>query len=182
MKNKKYIGIFCSAAELEEKYVKPAEEFARLMAQKGYHLVWGGTDRGLMKVIADEVQKGGGELIGVTIDVFKDIARKDVTEIIISTSLGERKSTMLLKADVIVALVGGVGTLDELTEVIELKKQGKHNKPIVVLNTDNFYEGLKIQLQRMQQEGFIHNRPISEHIYFADTVVDAMKYIESASP
>lgn len=176
--NKKYIAVFCSAAELEEKYIVTARQFATLMSQNGYHLVWGGSNKGLMKVIADEVAQSGGELIGVTIDIFNDIVREGVTEKIISPTLGERKATMLLRADAIVTLVGGVGTLDEITEVIELKKQGKHNKPIIILNTDHFYDGLKMQLEKMQEEGFMH-KPIFDLIDFADTPEEAMVYLES---
>lgn len=174
-----YIAVFCSAAELDEKYIQSAQEFARLMGKHGYYLVWGGSNKGLMKTIADEVQKGGGELVGVTIDVFKDVARKDANEIIIAKSLGERKATMLLRADAIVVLVGGVGTLDEAMEVIELKKEKQHAKPIVFLNTDNFYEGLKQQLQRMQNEGFMHVH-VDKLVYFADTAEDAIEYISKA--
>ena len=176
MKAKKYIAVFCSAAELDEKYVKHAEEFAQEMARQGYHLVWGASNTGLMKTVADGVEKGGGELVGVSIDVFQAVIRPNATEIIMATSLGERKATMLMRADAIVVLVGGIGTLDEVTEVIELRKQGKHTKPIVFLNTDKFYEGLLIQLKRMKEEGFLH-KPLEDIIYFADTVDEAMDYI-----
>ena len=176
MNKGKYIAVFCSAAELGKKYIKPAEEFAKLIAENGYHLVWGGSDTGLMKVIADEVQASGGDLIGVTIEVYKDVIRKNVTEMIISPSLGERKATMLVRSDAIVVLAGGIGTLDEVTEVLELKKQGKHNKPVVLLNTAHFYDGLKIQLQKMQDEGFMH-KPLGELIFFAGTPEEAIDYI-----
>lgn len=176
--NKKYIAVFCSAANLEEKYTKPAEEFARLMGQEGYHLVWGGSDKGLMKVIADEVEKAGGDLIGVTIDIFNDVIRQNITEAIVSPTLGERKSTMLLRSDAIVVLVGGIGTLDEITEVMELKKQGKHNKPIVLLNSDHFYDGFEIQLKKMENEGFMH-KSLHELLFFAQTPEEAIAYINS---
>lgn len=175
--NKKYIAVFCSAAELEEKYVNAAKAFAVLMAEHTYNLVWGGSNTGLMKTIADEID-GKGDLIGVSIEVFNSVIRKNITETIIAPSLGERKATMLLRADAIVVLVGGVGTLDEVTDVMELKKQGKHNKPIVLLNTDNFYEGLKTQLIKMQHEGFMHVQ-VEELVYFADTPQQAIDYINT---
>ena len=177
--HKKYIAVFCSASELEEKYISAAKEFARLMTEHGYHLVWGGSNTGLMKTIADEVEKGKGELIGVSIEVFNTVIRKDITETIISPTLGERKSTMLLRSDAIVVLVGGIGTLDEVTDVMELKKQGAHNKPIVLLNTDNFYDGLKTQLEKMKNEGFLH-KPLDELIYFAETPQEAIDYINTS--
>ncbi|HSW88003.1 MAG TPA: TIGR00730 family Rossman fold protein [Candidatus Saccharimonadales bacterium] len=172
----KYIGVFCSANDLEEKYTTPAKEFAKLMTEHGYNLVWGGSDRGLMRTIASAVQDGGGKIVGVTIARYQERARKNADEMILASSLGERKATILERSDAIVVLVGGIGTLDELSEMLELKKQGKHNKPIVVLNTDNFYEGIKVQLQKMKDDGFL-NRPLEDFIYFADKPIEAIEYI-----
>ncbi|MBI2621110.1 MAG: TIGR00730 family Rossman fold protein [Candidatus Levybacteria bacterium] len=178
----KYIAVFCSAQNVDEKYVKAATEFGELLAKNKYHLVWGGTDEGLMKVIADEVKNGGGKLHGVSHGVFQHLARKDADEMIIAKSLGERKAAMLERSNAIIALVGGIGTLDEITEIIELKKTKHHNKPIIFLNTDNFYNGLKIQLQKMKDEGFLESslgHPLDEDLfYFADTPNDAIEYIK----
>lgn len=172
----KHIAVFCSANELEEKYTIPAREFAQLIAENGYHLVWGGSDSGLMKVIAEAVQAGGGKTVGISMEILRAKARKDATEMIIAKNLGERKATMLKRSDAIVVLVGGLGTLDELTEILELKKHKLHNKPIVILNTENFYEGLKVQLQKMKDDGFL-TRPLDELIYFADQPQEAIDYI-----
>lgn len=177
MKKLKYIAVFCSANELDEKYVNPAKELAKKMTKNGYHLVWGGTDKGLMKVMASTVQEGGGKLIGITVEFLKKEARKEADEMIISASISERKSMMLQRCDAIVVLVGGTGTLDEVTEIIELKKHNLHNKPVVILNTENFYEGLKVQLQKMKDDGFL-TRPLDELVYFADTPPEAIDYID----
>jgi hypothetical protein len=84
---------------------------------------------------------------------------------------------MLLKrASAIILLVGGVGSLDEVTEMLEHKKHNIHNKPIVVLNTDNFYRGLKIQFQRMKKDRFL-TKELNELIYFADDPKSAINYI-----
>jgi uncharacterized protein (TIGR00730 family) len=175
--NNRSIAIFCSASELSKKYIKEAEEFASLMVERGYDLVWGGSDRGLMKTVASVVQEKGGKITGVTIDVFKNVARENADEMIIAQTLGERKGTMLDLSDAVVVFAGGIGTLDELAEVLELKKQGQHNKPVVVLNTDNFYKGLVMQLQRMQEEGLIH-KSVNELIYFTESSREAMNFIQ----
>ncbi len=172
----KYICIFCSANDLDERYTAPAQELATLMAQNGYHLVWGGSDKGLMKIIADGVKAGGGRLVGISMKLLKSSVKKDADEIIIAKDLGERKATMLKRSDAIAVLVGGIGTLDEITEVLELKKHGIHKKPIVILNTDNFYEGLKIQLQKMKDDGFI-NKALEDLIFFVDKPQEAIDYI-----
>jgi uncharacterized protein (TIGR00730 family) len=108
--------------------------------------------------------------------LIKDTAHKDADEMIIEKDLGTRKATMLKRSDALVVLVGGIGTLDEITEVLELKKHGTHNKPIVILNTENFYEGLKVQLQKMKDDGFI-NKALDDLIYFADTPKEVVEHI-----
>lgn len=173
------IGIFCSANELEEKYTKPALEFARLMAKNGYNLVWGGTDQGLMNLVASEVQNNGGKIIGVSVEHLKHLARKNVDEMIITKSPGERKATYLKRSNAIIVLVGGIGTFDEVTDVLENKKHGLLDIPVVVLNTDNFYEGFRNQLQRMQDDGFLI-KPFEEMIHFANTPQEAMDVINKS--
>ena len=174
---KRNIGIFCSSNNIEEKYTKPALELSRLIAKKGFNLIWGGTDTGLMNLIATEVQSSGGKIIGVSVEHLKHLARENADEMIITKSPGERKATYLQKADAIIALVGGIGTLDEITDVLENKKHGLWNKPMAILNTDNFYSGFKKQLQKMQTEGFLP-RPLKEFIFFAKTPKEAMDFIQ----
>ncbi len=170
------IGVFCSARNLDEKYTKSALEFARLLVENGYNFVWGGSDQGLMNLMASEVQNGGGKIIGVSVEYLKHLARKNADEMTITKNPGERKATYLKKSDAIVVLVGGIGTFDEVTDVLENKKHGLWNKPVVVLNTDNFYDGFKNQLQRMQDEGLL-TTPFEKHIHFANTPPEVMDYI-----
>ncbi|MDO8514272.1 MAG: TIGR00730 family Rossman fold protein [bacterium] len=177
------ICVFCSASEIAEKYTKPAAEFAKLLGEHGHTLVWGGSDKGIMKVIASGVQDAGGKIVGISVEFLKEHTRRNADEMIIAKTLGERREAMLERADAIVAMVGGIGTLDEVTEVLELKKHGVHKKPIVILSTGSFYEGLKQQLEKMEKEGFLRSAkiplPLDELIYFADTPKDAMRYIEA---
>lgn len=172
----KNIGVFCSAKDLPEKYTLPARRFSKLIAESGYNLVWGGSDVGLMKVVAKGVREGGGKILGVSIDLYSHVAHKDPDEMVIAKDLGERKATMLKMSDAIVCLPGGSGTLDEITDIIEEKKSNLHNKTIIVLNTANFYSGLKIQFNKMDEEGFLH-RPLDELVYFVDTPEQALEYI-----
>ena len=173
----KNICVFCSMNEVEKKYVDVTEELGCLIAKNNFNLVWGGGNRGLMKVIADSVQSNGGKVFGVTMELFKGHRRMKADEMIITKDFPERKKLLLKKADAIILLAGGVGSLDEITEVIELKKHSFHFKPVVVLNTDKFYEGLKIQLQRMEKDGFL-TKALDEFLYFADTPSEAINYIK----
>lgn len=171
------IGVFCSASDVEKKYTEPAIEFAKLLANAGHHLVWGGSDRGLMKLVADTFQTSGGKIYGVSMEILRSHARKNADEMTVAKDLGERKAMMLKRSDVVVMMVGGIGSLDEVMGVLELKKHRVHQKPVVVLNTRDFYRGLHVQLKRMRDDGFI-DRPLDELIHFADTPKDAMRYIE----
>ncbi len=137
-----------------------------------------------MKIIADGVQESGGKLIGVSMEHFKHKARPNVDEMTITPDLSARKVLLLKKADAIVALAGGIGTLDEVTEVLALRRHGDHHKSIVFLNTEGFYEGIKMQLETMNREGFLGNTDndvvpgLDGVAHFADTPEDAMRYIE----
>jgi len=176
------VCVFCSASDVAEKYTRPAAEFAALLGKGGHTLVWGGNNRGIMNLIAQKAKDAGGKLIGVNVRRFKHWVFDGADEMHFLETLAERKAVLIEKADAVVVLVGGIGTLDEASEVLELKKHGAHIKPLVILNTDNFYDGLKRQLERMESDGFLnsveHDVHLSELIYFAESPEDAMAYLE----
>ncbi|MCF3178006.1 TIGR00730 family Rossman fold protein [Streptomyces sioyaensis] len=171
------ICVFCSAADLDDRYVVPARQFAELMGKGGHALVWGGSDAGLMNVMAEGVQQAGGKLIGVSVEFLAHKAFAGADEMVVTRNLAERKAQMLARADAIVVMVGGMGTLDEATEILELRKHGMHTKPVVVLNTAGFYDGLKEQFQRMEAEGFLPV-PLTDLVFFAADGVGALAYLE----
>ncbi|MFF4601333.1 TIGR00730 family Rossman fold protein [Streptomyces sp. NPDC001339] len=171
------ICCFCSAADLDDRYLTPARQFAELIGKGGHALVWGGSDTGLMKVMADGVQEAGGKLIGVSVEFLVHKARQGVDEMIVAKDLAERKAQMLARADAVVIMVGGMGTLDEATEILELRKHGLHSKPVVLLNTAGFYDGLKTQFARMESEGFLP-LPLAELVFFAEDGAAALAYLE----
>lgn len=173
------ICVFLSAADLDDRYTRPAREFAELLGKGGHTLVWGGSDVGLMKVVADGVQEAGGRLLGVSVDFLAAEARTGADEMVIARDLGERKALLLEKADAVVIMVGGTGTLDEATEILELKKHGKTEKPVVLLNTAGFYDGLKQQFRRMEDEGFLP-RPLTDLVFFAEEPVGVLAYLEES--
>lgn len=172
------VCVFCSANDLADEYVEAGRTFARHLAERGHTLIWGGTNTGLMEVIASAVQAGGGRIIGVSLELWREVTRPDADEMVIAATLGERKAAMLERSDALAMLVGGFGTFDEITEVVELKRQGAHAKPIVVLNTAGFYDGLRQQLERMEAEGFLSS-PVASYLGFADTPDEAIGYLEA---
>ncbi|MFE7751949.1 TIGR00730 family Rossman fold protein [Streptomyces sp. NPDC057428] len=173
------ICVFLSAADLDDRYTVPAREFAELLGRGGHTLVWGGSESGLMKVVADGVQEAGGRLVGVSVDFLAAKARTDADEMVIAKDLAER-TLLLEKADAVVIMVGGTGTLDEATEILELKKHGKHTKPVVLLNTAGFYDGLRQQFQRMDDEGFLP-LPLTDLVFFAKDAVGALAHLEESA-
>ena len=182
------ICVFCSSNNLEDKYLKPAKELANMFVQSNYDMVYGGSEYGLMKVMADTMQSSGRKIIGVTVPIYADFLRQNADKKIIAKDLGERKKIILDKSDAIVVLIGGIGTIDELFEVMELKRQGYHDKPIIVLNTDGYYDGLIMQLKRIDNEKLfkagdnsnIKIRTLAEFIQFVDTPLEVMEIIENS--
>jgi uncharacterized protein (TIGR00730 family) len=175
------ICVLLSAADLDERYTRPAHEFAQLMGRAGHTLVWGGSDTGLMKVVADGVREAGGRLVGVSVDFLRTFARHDVDEMLIADNLADRKALLLARADAVVVMVGGLGTLDEATDILELRKHRLHDKPIVLLNTEGFYDGLVLQLRRMEAEQFLPLR-LAELLYVARDGAEALAHIEASRP
>ncbi|MCX4742919.1 LOG family protein [Streptomyces antibioticus] len=184
------ICVFLSAADLDARYTRPAREFGALLGKGGHTLVWGGSDTGLMKVVADGAQEAGGRLCGVSVDFLAAKARAGCDEMVIATSLAwgsphalgqwGSKRLLLEKSDAVVVMVGGTGTLDEATEILELKKHGHTDKPVVLLNTEGFYDGLKTQFRRMEAEGFLP-RPLTDLVFFAEEPVGALAYLEESA-
>ncbi len=173
------ICVFLSAADLDERYTRPAREFAELLGRAGHTLVWGGSDTGLMKVVADGVREAGGQLVGISVVFLREWARKDADEMVIANDLAERKALMFTRSDAVVVMAGGLGTLDEATEILELKKHGLHDKPVVLLNTAGFYGGLALQLRRMEEEGFLPV-PVDDLVFVTDDGARALAHLEES--
>ena len=170
------ICVFLSAADLDERYTRPAREFGELIGAGGHTLVWGGSDTGLMKVVADGVHEAGGRLVGISVELFRGVARVGADEMVFTKDLAERKAVLLERADAIVVMAGGLGTLDEATDILEHRKHGLHDKPVVLLNTAGFYEGLTLQLRRMESEGFLPV-PLDDLVHITDDGAEALAYL-----
>jgi hypothetical protein len=106
-------------------------------------------------------------------------ARHDADEMVIAENLGERKALLLARSDAIVVMAGGLGTLDEATDILEQRKHGLHDKPVVLLNTAGFYDGLTLQLQRMEDEGFLPV-PLADLVFVTDDNARALTHLEES--
>jgi uncharacterized protein (TIGR00730 family) len=141
-------------------YAAAARALGTELASRGVGLVYGGGRVGLMGEIADAVMSGGGEAIGVIPEALfdRELGHRGLTELRVVASMHERKALMAELADGFVALPGGIGTLEELVEVMTWSQLGIHAKPCGVLDAAGFYAGLRGLLDHMVTEGFLHER------------------------
>ncbi len=154
----KRICIFCgSHFGTDPAYRAAAADFGRHMVERGLGLVYGGGDVGMMGTVADAVLAGGGEVIGVIPRSLRDreVAHKGLTELQVVDSMHERKRLMYAQADAVVALPGGIGTLDELFESMTWNQLGIHLKPAGVLNIEGYFDPLVAMLDRALDQGFV---------------------------
>ncbi|MEZ4819370.1 MAG: TIGR00730 family Rossman fold protein [Bdellovibrionota bacterium] len=175
----KKIAVYLSAVTENKHYVSITQSLGELIVQSGYGLVFGGSGVGLMKVLADTVLDQGGYVSGVSVKVLQDSAMQNLSELTIAQDLHERKTLMREKADAYIALPGGNGTLDEITQVIEERKLGIHDKPVVVINADGFYDGLHMQYKTMQSQGFLSGQ-VDDLVIFVTTPEQAINIISKS--
>lgn len=171
------ICVFCGSRNVSDIYRESAQILGTLIGERGHSLVWGGTYGGLMGDLASATRAAGGKIIAVSVQNFRHRIHPDADEVHIMKDLASRKSKFIEHADAFIALVGGSGTLDEITDMLEQRKYGNHDKPIAVLNTAGFYDGLKELLTRMDTEGFL-STSADDGLYFADTPLSALTYVE----
>jgi uncharacterized protein (TIGR00730 family) len=164
------VCVFCGCNQgAKEQYRRVAAQTGRILAGRGIRLIYGGARAGLMGMVADAALAAGGTVVGVMPRsiVDQEPPHDGLSELHLVSTMHERKALMAERSDAFVALPGGLGTLEEVFEVISWTQLGPHDKPAGFVNAGGFYEPVMAQLDHMVAEGFI--RP--EHrgnIYFAD--------------
>jgi len=141
----KNICVYCASARGNEPmFVDAAYTLGRLMAEKKLGLIYGGAKVGLMGAVANGLVDNGGHVTGVLPHFFheKEIAHHNIDKLIMVNSMHERKVLMIESSDAFIALPGGFGTLDEISETLTLAQLGKHKKPFGFLNTGGFFDPL----------------------------------------
>jgi uncharacterized protein (TIGR00730 family) len=154
----KRITVFCgSSAGSDGTLMEQATLLGQTLAKQKIELVYGGSNVGLMRAVADGALNAGGTVIGVLPDFLraKEVAHLGLTELIIVESMHERKMKMNELCDGVIALPGGFGTLEELFEMLTWAQLGLHKKPIAILNTNGFYDALIVLLNNMVDNGFL---------------------------
>lgn len=180
MSNIKSVCVFCgSSNRVAQKYLDIAYKFGSLLAKNNLHLVYGAGDCGLMGQVAQGVVDNSGTVTGVFPKVLVGIEAeyKGLTETIIVDDMHTRKMHMFSRADAFVILPGGFGTMDETFEVITWKQLHTHDKPIILLNFDNFWDNWAKLTDQFIEMGFAHRqaKDLYEIVDDCDTVISRLK-------
>lgn len=178
----KNICVFASSSQhLDSSYYNTAQQLGKLIGQNNMNIVYGGSRLGMMYACAEAVKVNGGKIIGIMPEKIYNYGvgnPEDCDEFYLTSGMRERKAKMDELSDAIIALPGGFGTLEEFAEMIVQKQLGYNSKPIILLNTNNFYNKLIEFFETMINEQFAKEN--SRELYFiANTPDEAIKYIKT---
>ncbi|HEY4114490.1 MAG TPA: TIGR00730 family Rossman fold protein [Rhizomicrobium sp.] len=182
VENRRFICVFCgSSMGHDEAYAEAARETGRLIATHGYGFVFGGGSLGLMGQAARAARDAGAPVIGIVPGFLRYLEPplKRAEELIVTPDLYQRKDRMMAMAAAFVILPGGLGTLDELFEVITSAQLEQHEKPIVIVNVNGFYDPLVALLEHHVAKGFARAE-IHDLYKVVDTPAEALRFIEQA--
>jgi uncharacterized protein (TIGR00730 family) len=178
----KTVCVYCgSGPGTNPRFVETAQALGKIFAENNIRLVYGGGSVGLMGAIAKSVLDHGGAVTGIIPDFLRarENALTTVQEMVVTPDMHERKRLMFERSDAFVALPGGVGTLEELVEMMTWQQLGRHSKPILVANIDGFWEPLMALIAHMRAAQFI--RPNLEvDLLKAERVEDILPRLRGA--
>ncbi len=167
----KSVCVYCGSRDgAAPEYAQAAEETGQMLATNGWRLVYGAGDVGLMGRVANAVQAAGGATFGVIPTHLMDweVGKRDLNTFVVTETMHERKKVMFMNADAVVVMPGGAGSLDEFFEALTWRQLGLHEKPIILLNIDGFWDPLCDLLQHVVDNGFAGDNILS----FVDVVED----------
>ena len=180
----KNVCVFASSSSaLDESFLDDARKLGLLLGENNYNIVYGGSRLGLMYACAGAVKEKGKNIIGIMperIAGFGCANPDDCNEFFVTSGMRERKAMLDNKSDAIIALPGGYGTLEELSEMIVQKQLGYNKKPIIILNTNNFYNSLLQFFEDMISLKFA-NKESRNLYYVAKTPEEAISYLNEYS-
>ena len=175
------ISIFCGAHEGKNPaYARAAKLVAEYIAKKGINVVFGGGNVGLMKIISDTALDNGVKVLGISLKSLHalELANPRLNEIVVSETLLDRKDKFMSRSDAFIVLPGGVGTLDELAEIMASNQLGIINKPVGILNTEGYYDDLLKWFKKAVDEGFISSENLKE-LLVSDSPEELVEMITS---
>jgi hypothetical protein len=181
------ICVYCGAnTGARPQYTAAAEALGRDMARQDVRLVYGGGSIGLMGVLARAVMEHGGRVTGIIPQFLRDreVMLREVDDLVVTADMHERKRIMFERSDAFVALPGGIGTLEEVVEMMTWAQLDQHAKPVMIVNIGGFWDPLIEQFGRMTSEGFLHKAFLGNHVdlpvRFVDSVADVIPTLREA--
>jgi uncharacterized protein (TIGR00730 family) len=179
----KRVCVFCaSSSQINHEFLDSAFKLGSILASQKIEVVYGGGSLGSMGALADGVLKNNGQLIGVIPEFMMKLewGNPNVTQMYIVDTMAQRKEQMIKNVDAIVVLPGGTGTLEEMAEAISLKKLGLFLKPIVILNTNGFFNHFLLLIDKMIDENFV--RPEHKNIFSVTSSPGEVLSVINSSP
>jgi cytokinin riboside 5'-monophosphate phosphoribohydrolase len=176
--------IYCSSSTaIDPVYLDAARELGTQLVARGWRLVYGGANIGLMGVLASAVTAAGGQVTGIIPEYFagKGLDYAAADELLLTRTMSQRKMLMAERADAFLALPGGFGTLEELLEVITLKQLDYHNQAIVILNTADYFRPLLDLFQTLVDQRFAKPEALDAY-HVATTPIAALDYLDNYRP
>ena len=177
----KNISVFCGAHLGNNPiYASEAKKVAEVIVEKGMNVVFGGGDVGLMGVVSHTAIDNGGEVLGISLQSLYELELTNprIQEVVVAQTLLERKDIFMQRSDAFIVLPGGVGSLDELAEVMCSTQLGIINKPLGILNTNGYYDHLLAWMKKAVEEGFVSDANFNELIV-SDSCEDLIERVTS---
>jgi uncharacterized protein (TIGR00730 family) len=175
------VAVYCgSRLGNSDIYEQAARELGRALAESGMGLVYGGASIGLMGAVADEVIKGEAQAVGVipTFMLKHEIANQELTRLHLTDTMHTRKTVMAEYADAFITLPGGLGTLEEIMEIATWRQLYQHEKPMIILNINGFYDRLIEHLKFTADQGFMKQQDL-ERLVVCNTIAEAIDLLHT---
>ena len=180
----KRVCVFASSSNfLDEIYYEDARKLGELIGKNNYDMVYGGSNLGLMCACAEKAKNNGAKLIGIMPQKLQSMGvfTEGCDEFYVTEGMRERKAKLDNVSDAVIALAGGFGTLEELSEMIVQKQLGYNKKPIVILNTNGFYDKLNEFFEVIIEQKFA-NKNMRSIYYIAKSPEEALEYLNTYKP
>jgi len=184
MSSKKTLCVYCSSSNnLPEKFYVISKELGEKIALYNYDMVYGGTTVGMMGVIANNALKNGSQVIGVIPEKIEAFGLKhpELAKVVVTKDMRERKATMEKYADAFICMPGGFGTFEEVFEILVAKQLAYHNKPIIFVNFDGYYDNMIKMFDTVYENNFAKEN-MKDLYYIANNVDEIFEYLKTYTP
>lgn len=174
------VAVYCgSRLGSDDIYEQAARDLGKALAENGMGLVYGGASIGLMGAVADAVVKSGAQAVGVipTFMLKHEIAHQQLTRLHLTDTMHTRKTVMAEYADAFITLPGGLGTLEEIMEIATWRQLYQHEKPMIILNINGFYDSLIEHLKYTADQGFMKQEDL-ERLVICNTIAEAIELLQ----